>query len=34
MQVNAQLESIDYLVIAGYLIVLVAIGMWVSFKNR
>ncbi len=34
MEINTKLHSLDFLVIAIYLIVLVAIGMWVSFKNR
>ena len=34
MDIHSKLQTLDLLVIAGYLIALVTIGMWVSFRRR
>lgn len=34
MSIHAELRTLDFLVIAGYVTALITIGMWVSFRRR
>ncbi|MCP4454385.1 MAG: hypothetical protein GY809_23255 [Planctomycetes bacterium] len=34
MDIHSKLQSLDLVIIVGYIVTLVAIGMWVSFRRR
>ncbi|NQV36344.1 MAG: sodium/solute symporter [Phycisphaeraceae bacterium] len=34
MDIHSKLQSLDFVIIVGYIVTLVAIGMWVSFRRR
>ena len=34
MDIHSKLQTLDFVIIAGYIITLVSIGMWVSFRRR
>ena len=34
MDIHSKLQTLDFLIIGGYILALITIGMWVSFRRR